>query len=167
MAELTASAYKRLYELGRSPSLINANIWFGGNEALQKAPGRHHLKEFQATGTYNHPQVAKERQQRLKDLVRRLSEGKMNAVTYKNKIGNLQQFLQKCADNDVVIKQEALEQLYTEAELLDNDVAEARRNAPPSIVDNTPPIDVVRAANNEINSTPIAKLENSDAVVEL
>lgn len=172
MPELSAAGYKRLRAFNRMPHDINVNIWFDGNETLQKKPGKHHLKEFQETGTYDHPEVVRVRQDLLRDLVKRLAEGKMSPITFKNKIVNLKKFLEKCEENDVLIKPDVLEGLYYEASLLDSTVlaSDGKSTAsynPDGSVDNAPSVDPLKEAERSATAKGDIVLENSDKILEL
>lgn len=128
MPQLTADQLENLIKMDRTPIYVSEEIWFGGNEVKQKTPGMHHLEEYRTTGTYNHPLNIKVRKRGLQDLARALATGKMNTVSFKNKIGNLQQFISKCKEHDIQFKPEAISNMTAFAELLDQRTLESQLN---------------------------------------
>ncbi len=83
MAHVTETQRKKLLELGRPPIELPAEIFFGGNESLQRAPGRHHLPQYQKTGTYMHPNLVKHRLRVAEDQLKRALEMKMSETERK------------------------------------------------------------------------------------
>lgn len=103
MSELTMKRYRELVALGRAPIDLPAEIYFNGDERLQKAhcetlscpigacrcgKGRHHLPEYQKTGTYDHPNLVAHRERVAADRLGRLVNGKMSDAEMR-KIGNV------------------------------------------------------------------------------
>ena len=81
MANIKHEQYEKLVAQGREPIPLPYEIFFNGNEVLQKAPGVHHLEQFRTTGTYNHPNLQKNRKRIAVDAAKRLLNGKMNPVS--------------------------------------------------------------------------------------
>lgn len=78
MAQLTYDRAQQLEEMGRKPISLPADIFFGGNELLQKTPGPHHRPEFRTTGTYNHPNLVEYRKRVAVDRANRFLGGTMS-----------------------------------------------------------------------------------------
>lgn len=74
--------------MGKRPISLPADIFFGGDERLQKTPGAHHRPEYRKSGTYDHPNVVEWRQRVWTDRAKRLVKGKMSEVELR-KIGGL------------------------------------------------------------------------------
>jgi len=82
MSKLTYDRVQQLEKMGRPPIELPAEIFFGGNEKLQKTPGRHHLPQYRETGTYNHPNLVAHRKRVAGDRVQRLANSKMSDVEF-------------------------------------------------------------------------------------
>lgn len=80
MSKLTITQYEKLRDMGKEPIHLPADIFFGGDERLQKTPGAHHRPEFRKTGTYMHPSVVENRRRVWTDRAKRLVKGKMSEV---------------------------------------------------------------------------------------
>lgn len=80
MSELSHKQYLNLQAMGREPISLPAEIYFAGNEILQKSPGGHHLPQFRETGTFNHPSLKAQRKRVAMDKAKRILNMKMTEV---------------------------------------------------------------------------------------
>lgn len=109
--------FNLLQEMGREPINLPADIYFAGDEILQKTPGNHHRPEFRKTGTYNHPNVRKQRQRVAQDRATRLINGKMTEVELR-KVGGMDGLNKALAEFGLKIDEEQMEVALMNANML-------------------------------------------------
>lgn len=84
MSELSHKQFLHLQAMDRTPIALPAEIYFGGNEILQKTPGAHHLPQYRQTGTYHLPQLKEWRKRVAMDRAKRLLNMKMSETELRN-----------------------------------------------------------------------------------
>ncbi len=141
MPELKPSRRRELIAMGREPIELPADIHFAGHETLQRAKcsgdcpdedcrcpqTRHHLPQYKRTGTYYHPELAKQRLRVAEDRVKRLQSYKASAVeerdhTVDGAIVKVEQYKRELAiilaggnpETDIAIASEKPKQKVTE-----------------------------------------------------
>lgn len=164
-AKLTMERYQKLEEMGRAPISLPSDIFFGGNEILQKTPGNHHRPQFRKTGTFNHPSIRAYRKRVAIDRANRLKKNKMSEVELR-KIGGLQGLQSALAEFGLKINEEDMEVVLMNASALESDglakreyneqqkVVELARlgiKYVPMVADNAKPVDVVKVTTQAQN----------------
>lgn len=117
MGKITHSRFEQLVEMGREPINLPYEIYFNGNETLQKAKGSHHLEQYRSEGTYNHPSVKAQRKREALDYAKRLLNGKMSSVTLR-KIGGIGGIKTRLEEFGLTIDQEQMEVINMNADFL-------------------------------------------------
>lgn len=105
MSQITHDQYLRLEALGKAPISLPAEIFFGGDERLQKSPGAHHLAQYRKTGTYDLPQLKEWRLRVAKDQAKRLLNSKMSEVELR-KVGGIGGLQEKLKEHGLTINKE-------------------------------------------------------------
>lgn len=119
-ARLTMERFMQLQEMGREPISLPESIYFGGNVALQKTPGNHHLPRYRKTGTYNHPQVRAQRKREALDMAKRLINNKLQEVSLR-KLGGLAGLQERLAEFGLTIDKDQMEVAQMNANALEQD----------------------------------------------
>ncbi len=89
MSQITHDTYLKLEAMGKAPISLPAEIYFGGDERLQKSPGAHHLPQYRKTGTWHLPALKEQRKRVAMDRAKRLINMKMSEVELR-KVGGLE-----------------------------------------------------------------------------
>ena len=128
MGKITHSRFEQLVEMGREPINLPYEIYFNGNETLQKTPGAHHLEQYRSTGTYNHPNVKEQRKRETLDYAKRLLNGKMSGVTLK-KIGGVKGLNMRLQEFGMAIDDDQTEIINMNASFLESEYAARKQDS--------------------------------------
>lgn len=117
MSEIKHAQFLKLQAMGKEPLNLPAEIYFAGNEELQKRPGAHHLPQYRQTGTYNLPAVKEMRKRVAMDRAKRLINMKMTEVELR-KIGGIEALTKQLAEHGLSINEQQKEIASMHADML-------------------------------------------------